>query len=137
MRKMLWAVGVAAVTWGFLGPHAQAAFTHPFRFFKRPRAEAPRTPPSVQPSAALGARLYVRACESCHGPRGNGEGFWPLPDGESAPALDSLGPSSQAALHQIIGQGKGMMPGWSQVMNPTEIRSLVLYVQSLNPPKKG
>ncbi|WP_430626416.1 hypothetical protein [Sulfobacillus thermotolerans] len=81
MRKVLWVLGVVALTWAFVGPRAHVALAQPFQhFFRRsptPKPHVPAKPPA--PSVVLGARLYVRACESCHGPKGNGEGFWSLP----------------------------------------------------------
>ncbi|AUW95182.1 MAG: cytochrome c [Sulfobacillus thermosulfidooxidans] len=135
MRKVLWVLGVVALTWAFVGPRAHVALAQPFQhFFRRsptPKPHVPAKPPA--PSVVLGARLYVRACESCHGPKGNGEGFWSLPTGKNAPALTGLTPNA-ASWMQTIRDGRGMMPAWGQVLNHTELQSLALYLNSLNKP---
>lgn len=103
-------------------------------FFEHHEPVKPKTPQEIKPSWALGQKLYVRACESCHGPKGNGEGFWGLPTGEKAPALNHLNPreSTPEFLTQMIAQGKGMMPQWSLVLNRVQIESLVQYLRSIN-----
>lgn len=135
MKKIIFTVVVISGTWALMGPMAQASFRHPFRrFFERPLPVKPKPPQEIKPSVTLGAKLYVRACESCHGPRGNGEAFWLLPPGDKAPALDHLEAQEKNSrfLTQVITQGKGMMPEWGQVLNPVEIRSLVKYLLSVN-----
>ncbi len=99
------------------------------------RAPGHRSRPSPKPSVVQGARLYQRACLSCHGPRGDGQALALLPDGTTAPPLDGLVGEgrSQRRLESVIAQGSGMMPGWASVMTPVQLKSLVLYVQSLNP----
>ena len=95
----------------------------------RPRPAKPR------PSITQGARLYQRACLSCHGPRGDGQALVLLPDGSQAPRLDALAGTARrpAAIARMIAQGRGAMPGFSEVLNPDQVRSLALYVESLNP----
>ncbi|WP_053960023.1 c-type cytochrome [Sulfobacillus thermosulfidooxidans] len=135
MRKLLFSVVVLAGTWAFMGPVAGASVLNPFRhFFEHHEPVKPQVPKAIKPSWALGQKLYVRACESCHGPKGNGEGFWGLPTGDKAPALDHLSPSENTPefLTRMIAQGKGMMPEWSLVLNRVQIESLVQYLRSLN-----
>jgi mono/diheme cytochrome c family protein len=110
----------------------EAALPPPFRYHIVPKP-IPRQKPSV-PSIAQGAALFARSCLSCHGPRGDGEGFWTLPTGASVPRLDNLTtedlPTQKIA--QIIAKGDGMMPAWGDVMTPEQLQSLTLYVESLN-----
>jgi len=99
-------------------------------------APSPPAPPAVPtaPSVTEGARLYHRACLSCHGPRGNGDPLVLLPNGAKAPALADLSPKdwSRERLYQVIRQGAGPgMPGWAAVMNRREMESLALYVKSV------
>ncbi|MDA8204727.1 MAG: cytochrome c [Thermaerobacter sp.] len=93
----------------------------------------PRTP-APPPSYAEGARLYHEACISCHGPRGNGEAFVRMPDGSLAPALNQLTGSSASldSIESIVRDGKEQMPAFKQTMTPSQIRSVALYVASLN-----
>jgi mono/diheme cytochrome c family protein len=103
-----------------------------------PRSPQPAPPPkpAPAPSVTVGARLYVRACLSCHGPHGDGQALVLLPDGRAAPPLNRLGQAANPEqLSAIISRGQNAMPGWSGVMTPHEIQSLVLYVRSLNAPR--
>ena len=111
---------------------ANAALPPPFRHRIVPKP-IPRQKPPV-PSIAQGAALFAESCLSCHGPRGNGEGFWTLPTGTSAPKLDNLAIGDWPAqkITQVIAKGDGMMPAWGEAMTPGQIQSLTLYVESLN-----
>lgn len=103
---------------------------NPFRNRVVPR-KIPRIKPEV-PTIAEGAALFARACISCHGPRGDGQGFVSLPI--PVPRLDQL-PVSEWGPTQIatmIQKGNGAMPAWGQVLSEREIKSLTLYVESLN-----
>lgn len=110
-------------------PLAGAALTWPFRH--RPPVP-PRSAPV--PSVVEGAQLYHRACLSCHGPRGDGEGLVLLPNNEAAPPLNNLQGEAQSvdSLTRIIQHGSGLMPAWGAVMTPEQIKSVALYVASLN-----
>ncbi|NMP22086.1 c-type cytochrome [Sulfobacillus harzensis] len=117
--RWLWGATVlASLAWPF---HPQPG---------HPGHERPKTPSVVE-----GARLYQRACLSCHGPRGDGQALVLLPDGTTAPRLDQLSEQGKSLprLTQIISKGDGPMPGWGSVMSPVEIESLARYVASLNP----
>lgn len=118
LRWMLGTVFVASLAWPF--------HPHP----KTPDRRAPTTP-----SVVYGARLYQRACLSCHGPRGDGQALVLLPDGTAPPRLDQLSPEARRLPHlvQVIRQGRGQMPGWGSVMSSVQIESVARYVASLNP----
>lgn len=113
-------------------PLLSLAVTWPFHHHGPKKASPP-----MRPSVAYGARLYHQACLSCHGPRGNGEGFVALPDGSMAPPLNGLQGSKMSvdAIQAIIRQGRGSMPAWQDAMTPVEMRSVALYVASLNQTK--
>lgn len=106
------------------------ALPNPFRNRVVPR-KLPRIKPEI-PTIAEGAALFARACISCHGPRGDGQGFVSLPT--PVPRLDQL-PAAESGPTQIaamIQKGDGAMPAWGQVLSEREIKSLTLYVESLN-----
>ena len=103
---------------------------NPFRHHLVP-PKIPRIMPEV-PTIARGAALFARACISCHGPRGDGQGFVSLPT--PVPRLDQLPAAEWSAtkIAAIIQKGDGAMPAWGQVLSDPEIKSLTLYVESLN-----
>lgn len=105
---------------------------HPFEHFKKEGPKKAKRNPL--PSVTQGAYLYTRACLSCHGPRGDGQGFYPMPAGPTAPALNHLDASRVAkdSLERMITRGGDGMPAWGQTMSSGQIRSVVLYVRSLN-----
>jgi len=98
------------------------------------QSPTPPPPPPQVSSVLEGTRLFQRACLSCHGPHGDGEGLVLLPNGQAAPALTNLSAESLAIprLEAVIGHGEAAMPGWSAVMTSQQIKSLALYVASLN-----
>lgn len=118
LRWMAGTLFIASLAWPF---HPQP---------KTPERSEPRTP-----SVVYGARLYQRACLSCHGPRGDGQALVLLPDGSAAPRLDQLSPEARQLPHlvQVIRQGNGQMPGWGAAMSSVQIESVARYVASLNP----
>lgn len=98
------------------------------------RQQPIRPDPPSPPSITQGARLYAKACLSCHGPRGDGEGLVLLPNDRLAPALDQLGRDwTVERLKSTIAGGNGFMPSWGGVFSRTELESLALYLRSLNP----
>ncbi len=125
---LLW----SSCIWLTISPGAAvAASSFPLRHRVVPKP-VPRV--RTEPSIAAGAALYVRGCLSCHGPRGNGEGFWSLPTGGQAPRLDQLDGAAwtPSAVSAVIRQGGGLMPSWGKVLTPGQIQSLAMYVESLN-----
>jgi len=97
-------------------------------------------PPNPE-SAARGAGLYEKYCQSCHGASGAGEPAIPwsvrLPEYHSAPALDD----SQHAWHhsdeqlaKMIMEGSGRsarMQAWKQLLSSQDASDLVAYIKSL------
>ena len=129
-----WVVVLVAFAGAWSLPHQgdAARLPNPFRHRVVP-PKIPRIRPNV-PTIARGAALFARACLSCHGPRGDGEGFISLPGGGAAPRLDQLLASkwTEKRIRETIDQGNGAMPSWGALLSPTEIQSLTLYVESLN-----
>ncbi len=128
-----WMVVLGILVWTGVGAkHVEgASLPNPFRHRVVP-PKIPRIQANV-PTIARGAALFARACLSCHGPRGDGEGFSSLPS-VTVPRLDQLPASewSGKRIAETIRNGDGAMPTWGAVLSPTEIQSLTLYVESLN-----
>ncbi|KWV92056.1 cytochrome-c oxidase, cbb3-type subunit III [Erythrobacter sp. YT30] len=79
-------------------------------------------------STPMGAELYEQNCAACHQPNGEGD---PL---QGAPALNDaiwLYGDSEASIRQQIALPRhGVMPGWSDKLDPVTIKMLAAYVHS-------
>ncbi len=91
-------------------------------------------------SPIKGKRIYMHYCASCHGDKGNGKGFNaknldPRPANHTDTKLMSR--RSNKDLHDAVRGGGRMvgkatlMPPWGEVLNMTEIESLVSYMRKL------
>lgn len=104
------------------------------RFLPSPPRNGHQAHPPQKANIDEGARLYTRACLACHGPRGNGEALVLLPNGQPSPGLDKLPKKvlDGEELIKRIRQGGGYMPTWGRVLSATQMKSLVLYIKSVN-----
>ena len=79
-------------------------------------------------SNAAGAELFAQNCSVCHGANGAGDRSL------GAPALNDAiwlyGDSAASISQQIIAPRHGVMPGWSDKLDPVTIRMLATYVHS-------
>ncbi len=77
---------------------------------------------------AAGAELYAANCAACHQPSGAGD------HAQGAPALNDAiwlyGKSEASIRQQILAPRHGVMPGWSDKLDPVTIRMLAAYVHS-------
>ncbi len=79
-----------------------------------------------------GQELWERSCWQCHGAEARG-------DGPAAAALTSdvpdlrgrVGPDRQQELVDLILSGKGMMPAFSEELNRTDVRKILVYLRRL------
>ena len=113
-------------------------------------SDTPWPPSAGAPADATpGQRLYFAHCALCHGPDGRGNGaaapsMIPRPRDftqgqfkyKSTPAGT---PPSDDDLTAVIADGLAAsgMPGWRDVLNDTQIRSLVDVVKSMSPAFKA
>ncbi|MFD1883584.1 c-type cytochrome [Paracoccus pacificus] len=112
---------------------------------------ATETAAQDQAVIALGQRLYVDNCASCHGADLEGQPDWqtPLANGRyPAPPHDETGHTwhhADALLVQIIRDGtaavvgdgyKSDMPGFSDVMSNAEITAVLTYIKSTWPERE-
>ena len=85
---------------------------------------------SAEPKAD-GARLFRRACVSCHGADGKAD----TPMGHELGARDLTDAHAQdqtdAELYGTIANGKGNMPGFDPRFKPAEIQELVKYIRQI------
>lgn len=79
-------------------------------------------------SSAAGAQLYADNCAACHMASGQGD------RAQGAPALNDAiwlyGDSSANIRQQILASRHGVMPGWSDKLDPVTIKMLTAYVHS-------
>ena len=111
------------------------------------------TEAAVQDQAviALGQRLYVDNCASCHGADLEGQPDWqtPLENGRyPAPPHDETGHTwhhADALLEQIIRDGTAAvvgdgyesdMPGFGDIMSDAEITAVLAYIKSTWPERE-
>jgi len=78
--------------------------------------------------SAAGARIYEENCSVCHGTDGGGAQIM------GAPALNDAiwlyGNTPQLVRRQILQPRHGVMPGWSDKLDPVTIKMLAAYVHS-------
>ena len=78
-----------------------------------------------------GAGLFKAKCAMCHGPAGAGK----TPMGQKLNVRDlhsaDVQKQADAALFQMIAQGKGKMPAFSQKLTDDQIKLLVAHIRDL------
>lgn len=86
-------------------------------------------PTSAGYDAAAGAKLFKDNCTSCHGDNAKGNQELGAPDLTDKIWLYG---SDEATLVETITNGRaGVMPAWSNRLDPTTIKALTVYVHSL------
>ena len=79
-------------------------------------------------SNQTGAQLYAQNCAACHQANGQGD------QQQGAPALNDAiwlyGGNAASIRQQILNPRHGVMPGWSDKLDPVTIRMLAVYVHS-------
>lgn len=90
--------------------------------------------PETDSTARAAAALWEMRCASCHGVRGRGDGP-NKPPGAQLP--DMTAPSyrsahSDAELHAIIKQGRGLMPPFAAQLTDLGIDALITHVRTLS-----
>ncbi|MEM9500832.1 MAG: cytochrome-c oxidase, cbb3-type subunit III [Pseudomonadota bacterium] len=79
-------------------------------------------------SSSAGAELYTQNCASCHQPAGEGD------PAQGAPALNDAiwlyGGTPALVRQQILNPRHGVMPGWSDKLDPVTIKMLAAYVHT-------
>lgn len=92
---------------------------------------APKEADSPSADYADGKRIFTRYCAGCHGPEGKGDGYLllgPEPANLTRPATKT---KSDAALLQIIHEGKPNMPSWKVRLSEDESRAVLAYIRTL------
>jgi len=82
-----------------------------------------------QRDAMAGAAIFAQNCASCHGEKGEGGRDFGAPRLNDAIWL--YGSSRQAVMRQITNPRMGVMPAFSERLDPETIRMLAVYVHTL------
>lgn len=90
-------------------------------------------------AAPSGRDLYKKQCAACHGDAGKGNG--PAAAALSPKPADLTDPErmdqfSDEDLLELIGNGKGTMPGFARLLKPDELNAVVEYLRSLSAPRR-
>lgn len=132
LSRLVW-----AMLWSLVGCTAAVVARDPPRS-ETPRKEGGQTPSEAAADAGQASVLFRRNCQACHGQDGTGakarKNMPEIPDFTNA---DWHAQKSDFRLAASIRDGKGtFMPAFSDRLNDTEVRQLVAYVRSLDPPSE-
>jgi mono/diheme cytochrome c family protein len=78
-----------------------------------------------------GKDLYQTNCKSCHGDPGKNNIIKLVPPPPD-PASTQLQQNTDGALHFKIGEGRGAMPAFKNVLSSADVWSLIAYLRSFN-----
>lgn len=87
--------------------------------------------PALSSRMDQGRKIYVRYCVGCHGIEGKGDGYKLLSSDPAVLTTPSTQKKSDAALLEIIHEGKAMMPPWSVRLSEQEERDVLAYIRTL------
>ena len=80
-------------------------------------------------AAESGASIFAASCAACHGPEGKGNQALGAPN--LADELWLYGGDKATVVEAINDSRSGMMPAWSERLDPATIKELAIYVHSL------
>lgn len=80
--------------------------------------------------------VYQRRCQSCHGADGKGNPQLEKTLQVTMPPVtgEALKQKDDAAMLQIIAEGKGKMPGYARSLSPDAQQQLLTYMKGLGQP---
>ena len=84
-------------------------------------------PKKLPPPKERGENLYKELCWQCHGSLGKADG--PLSKVVSAPALAGVTKEKEKLHIDIIQNGKGRMPAYSEVIDRHDSRRILLWLR--------
>jgi cytochrome c oxidase cbb3-type subunit III len=80
-------------------------------------------------SARRGAAIFAANCAACHGPEGKGNR--PLGAPNLTDAIWLYGGDRAALTETVTSARYGIMPAWSQRLDPVTVKMLAVYIHSL------
>jgi hypothetical protein len=87
----------------------------------------------TQSDRETGSALYNANCMSCHGNPTQNNWLRDLNPQPGDPAAEKYQNNTDGELYHKISEGRGLMPGFRNVLTQTDIWRLVAYVRSFNP----
>ncbi|MEQ8278680.1 MAG: cytochrome c [Deltaproteobacteria bacterium] len=99
----------------------------------------PAAPPAKAPPAAAlseeatkGKALFMTACANCHGPDGSGEMMRQMmPNIGNLTLASTHDKYDDAAIAQLITNGRGKMPAFGSVFKPDQVKQIIAYARTL------
>ena len=91
-------------------------------------------PKKLPPPKERGENLYQNLCWQCHGSFGKGDG--PLSKVIQAPPIEGLSKEKEKSYIDIIQNGKGRMPAYSEVIDRHDSRRILLWLRDPVPHKE-
>ena len=88
---------------------------------------------SLPPAVERGEQLYLENCWHCHGKRGLADGPLTSSGPVPAPPLAGRVPDDSEPWMVAIHRGQGTMPAFAPVMDRTAIRSILTWLEALDP----
>ena len=103
-------------------------------------------PPSDPKQIGAGRKVYQEYCASCHGPRGEGQAHWEVPNAQGelpAPPHNAEGHTwkhADAMLYRMVSEGwrdpfnktrQLTMPAFGDQLSPEQIREVITYLKTL------
>jgi len=82
-----------------------------------------------QAAADRGAKIFAANCAACHGPDGKGNQALGAPN--LSDELWLYGGDKATVVETITNSRSGMMPAWSERLDPATVKELAIYVHSL------
>ncbi|HUW74445.1 MAG TPA: cytochrome-c oxidase, cbb3-type subunit III [Methyloceanibacter sp.] len=82
-----------------------------------------------QAAADRGAKIFAANCAACHGPDGKGNQALGAPN--LSDELWLYGGDKSTVVETITNSRSGMMPAWSERLDPATVKELAIYVHSL------
>lgn len=86
---------------------------------------------SSEESLRKGRQIFHRYCASCHGTKGEGDGYRLLGPDPTDLTSPSIQEKADEDLLKSIHQGKLNMPAWNIKLTPGERESVLNYIRTL------
>jgi len=90
----------------------------------------------TQQNREAGGSLFKTNCMSCHGMPGQNNWLRDLNPQPGDPASEKYQRNTDGEIFHKLTEGRGLMPGFRNVLSQTDLWNLVAYIRSFNPKYK-